>query len=250
MAAGKGTRMNSDLPKVLHPVGGRAMIHWVIDACERAGSGRSVVIVGHNAPMVQAELASRGDCEYVLQTQQLGTGHAVKQAAPLFADQPDAIVLVLCGDGPLIRPSTLQTLVQTHKQTGAAATLATAVLQETRAYGRIVRDAAGRFLRIVEEKDATEAQRAIREVNPSYYCFRAGDLFAALDKVGNDNAKGEYYLTDVFEILIGMGRTVSVVEAVPAEDVLSINTPDQLLEVDGVLRKRLADDPRLQKVQS
>ena len=250
MAAGKGTRMGSDLPKVLHPVAGRAMVHWVLDACEAAGAQRQVVIVGHGREQVEAELAARADCVFVEQREQLGTGHAVMQAGPLYrehAEQTD--VLVLAGDGPLIRPETLTQLVQRHRTTGAAATLATARLDDPAGYGRIVRDGEGRFVRIVEEKDADAAERAIDEVNPSYYCFRAAELFEALSQTDNANANGEYYLPDVLEILLRRGegggagdggRTgVQVVDAVPAEDVLSINTPVQQEQVDAILRRRL-----------
>ncbi|MEX2673040.1 MAG: NTP transferase domain-containing protein [Phycisphaeraceae bacterium] len=241
MAAGKGTRMNSDLPKVLHPVADRAMVQWVVDACEAAGSRRQIMIVGHGREQVEAELAGRDSCVFVEQREQLGTGHAVMQAGPLYKEDADDVdVLVLAGDGPLIRPSTLEQLLKRHRENDAAATIATATLEDATGYGRIVRDAAGGFERIVEEKDATDAEKNLREVNPSYYCFRAADLFAALDQTNNDNAKGEYYLTDVLGILIKQGRTVEVIEAVPAEDVLSINTPVQQAEVDAILRRRLA----------
>ncbi len=243
LAAGKGTRMNSDLPKVLHEVAGRPMVQWVVDAARAVGARRSVLVVGHGADRVRQAVGNDRDIDFVEQTQQLGTGHAVQQAAPLYTDAGDLDVLVLCGDGPLIHARTLQTLIDTHRRTGAAATLATAVLDDASGYGRIVRDEAGDLLGIVEHKDASDAQRAIREVNPSYYCFKAAALFEALPRLSNDNAKGEYYITDVFRMLRESGRRVAVVDAVPAEDVLSINTPDQLAEVDAILRERLADTP-------
>jgi bifunctional N-acetylglucosamine-1-phosphate-uridyltransferase/glucosamine-1-phosphate-acetyltransferase GlmU-like protein len=176
-----------------------------------------------------------------MQMPQLGTGHAVDMARGLFArgalgDE----VLVLCGDGPLIRPHTLQVLLDTHRESGAAATLATAVIPDATGYGRIERDAHGSFRRIVEQKDATPAQLAIREINPSYYCFRTADLFDALKRVTNQNASGEYYITDVFELLLKDGKRVSVVDAVPPEDVLSVNTPEQLAEVSRILSSRSA----------
>mgnify|MGYP003350964863 CR=1 FL=1 len=139
----------------------------------------------------------------------------------------------------VIRPHTLQVLLDTHRESGAAATLATAVIPDATGYGRIQRDAHGRFARIVEQKDATPEQLAIREINPSYYCFRTKDLFDALKRVTNQNASGEYYITDVFELLLKDGKRVSVVDAVPPEDVLSVNTPEQLAEVDAILRRRL-----------
>ncbi len=243
LAAGKGTRMNSDLPKVLHQVAGRPMVHWVIEAARQVGVRRCVLVVGHGADLVRAAVGDADDVAFVEQTEQLGTGHAVMQAAPLYADPGDQDVLVLCGDGPLIHAQTLQTLLDTHRQADAAATLATAVLDDPTGYGRIVRDDAGNLLRIVEQKDADDDERAIREVNPSYYCFKARALFETLPRISNDNAKGEYYLTDIFELLRKIGRRVAVVDAVPAEDVLSINTPDQLAEVDAILRRRLDEKP-------
>lgn len=239
LAAGQGTRMGGDRAKVLFPVADRAMVQWVIDACEAAGSRRNVVVVGYQAALVREELTRRDNCVFVEQKERLGTGHAVRQAGELFRDKPDVDVLVLCGDGPLIRRQTLAALIDTHRRHNASATLATAVLDDPAGYGRIVRDGEGRFQKIVEEKDADAAQKKIREVNPSYYCFKAGELFAALAKVTNQNAKGEYYLTDVLEIMLREGKTVAVVDAVPAQDVLSINTPSELAVVDGIMRERL-----------
>jgi len=238
LAAGKGTRMKSDLPKVMHQACGRPMVHWVVDACRQAGAERIVVVVGHMADLVRSSLADEPGVSFVDQTEQLGTGHAVDQAREVFADTPDHDVLVLCGDGPLIRAETLRTLLDTHRSTAADATLATAVIDDPSGYGRIVRDADGGFERIVEQKDATPEQLAIREVNPSYYCFRSGPLFDRLSRIDNRNANGEYYVTDVLGIARREGSTVSVVDAVPPEDVLSVNTPDQLAEVDAILRRR------------
>jgi bifunctional UDP-N-acetylglucosamine pyrophosphorylase/glucosamine-1-phosphate N-acetyltransferase len=239
LAAGKGTRMNSDLPKVLHTVGDRPMIDWVMDAVDQAGVQHSVIIVGHQADQVRAALADRENCQFAMQDPQLGTAHAVMQAEPFFAEVDETTdVLVLCGDGPLIRTDTLAKLVDTHRKSPVAATLATAVLENPDGYGRIIRSREGRFLRIVEQKDATPSEEQIREVNPSYYCFKALPLFEALKQVDNDNAKGEYYITDVFEILRRNGHAVNVVEAVPAEDVLSINTPEELTRVDMIIRQR------------
>jgi bifunctional UDP-N-acetylglucosamine pyrophosphorylase/glucosamine-1-phosphate N-acetyltransferase len=243
LAAGKGTRMQSDLPKVMHPVLGRPMVHWVVDAALAAGATKTVLVIGHGAQLVRDYFAQQtdlaGKVEFALQEQQLGTGHAVMMAkGNLEADAAHTDAFVLCGDGPLIRPDTLATLLSLHRREEAAATLATSVIADPKGYGRIVRDAAGKLARIVEQKDASEAERAIREINPSYYCFRTDDLFRALARVGNTNASGEYYITDVFELLRNDGRTVAAVDAVPPEDVLSVNDPVQLAEVDSILRKR------------
>ncbi|MEY3027262.1 MAG: Bifunctional protein GlmU [Planctomycetota bacterium] len=242
LAAGKGTRMQSDLPKVMHPAMGRPMVRWVVDAARAAGATKTVLVIGHGADLLRAEFAGERDIEFALQEQQLGTGHAVMMAKEnLVEGAASNDAFVLCGDGPLIRPETLATLLSLHRSQGASATLATSVIDDPKGYGRIVRDEAGRLARIVEQKDASEAERAIREINPSYYCFRTDDLFDALSRVGNRNASGEYYITDVFEILRNDGRTVAAVDAVPPEDVLSVNDPAQLAEVDGILRRRHAE---------
>ncbi len=147
-------------------------------------------------------------------------------------------VFVLAGDGPLIRPETLRTLLARHRERGASAALATSVISDPTGYGRIVRDAGGAFLRIVEQKNATEAELAIREVNPSYYCFDAGRLFSSLERVKRNEVSGEYYITDVPELMLSTGERVEVIDAVPPEDVLSINTLEQLAEVDAIFRAR------------
>jgi bifunctional UDP-N-acetylglucosamine pyrophosphorylase/glucosamine-1-phosphate N-acetyltransferase len=220
------------------------MLHWVTDACFAAGCDRCVIVVGYQADAVRATLADEARCVFVEQHEQNGTGHAAEQARPAFEDRPAGDVFVLAGDGPLIRPQTLARLLEVHRRTRAAATLATAVLDDPTGYGRVLRRdsdtaAGGAFDRIVEQKDATAEQLAVREVNPSYYCFGTVELFDALQRVDNDNQQGEYYLTDVPGLLREQGRTVTLVDAVPAEDVLSINTPSQLAEVDRILRERL-----------
>lgn len=242
LAAGKGTRMNSDLPKVVHEVGGRPMVCAVVDACRAAGCGRIVVVVGYRQEAVRAALDGY-EVEFALQLEQLGTGHAVRSARELFAqelrpDAPASDTFVLCGDGPLIRPETLETLLELHRRTGATSTLATAIVDDPTGYGRIVRDGSGRFQEIVEHKVATPAQRALREVNPSYYCFRTAPLFAALDGVTRNPVSGEYYLTDVLSLQLARGGRVEVIAAVPQEDVLSINTPEELARVDRIYRSR------------
>lgn len=240
LAAGKGTRMRSDLPKVCHPVGGRAMVCAVVDACLDAGCERVIVIVGYMQELVRGALAGYGDrVAYAVQDQQLGTGHAVRCAQPYFAQAPRELpVYVLCGDGPLIRPATLRHMAERHATAGAHATLATSVIDDPTGYGRIVRDAAGRFSAIVEHKNAAPEQLAIREINPSYYLFSAGPLFDHLARVGADSVSGEYYLTDVPGLILRDRGGVEVIPSVSPEDVLSINTPEQLAEVDRIFRAR------------
>ena len=241
LGAGKGTRMKSDLPKVCHEVGGRPMICAVVDACLAAGCDRVVTVVGYKQELVRDALKSYGTTvEFAVQEEQLGTGHAVQSARKLFEGhaigQTDAFVL--CGDGPLIRKQTLATLLNLHRETKAAATLATATLEDSTGYGRIVRSSSCGFEAIVEQKNATPDQLKIREVNPSYYCFDVGSLFGALTRVTRNALTGEYYLTDVPALLLAEGRRVEIVQAVPPEDVLSINTLEDLANVDRIFRQR------------
>lgn len=249
LAAGKGTRMRSDLPKVVHPVGGRPMVCCVVDACREAGCKHIVLVVGYKQEVVRDLIAGQGAAwasglEFAVQEQQLGTGHAVRSAEGHFAADLKhpanraRPTFVLAGDGPLIRGATLKALLDRHHSTHAAATLATSIIDDPTGYGRIVRTKDGRLDRIVEHKECTPEQLAIREVNPSYYCFELGGLFDTLAKVKRNEASGEYYITDVPTMLLSTGRRVEVIDAVPPEDVLSINTPEQLAEVDAIYRAR------------
>ena len=194
LAAGKGTRLQTSepIPKVVLTVAGQPMICWVVRACIGAGVQRCIVVVGYEADTVRQALADFDDIEYVEQVEQLGTGHATAQAGPLFEGRPITEVFVLAGDAPLIRPSTLEQLLDKHRSESAAATMATAVLEDPTGYGRIVRDERGYFDAIVEHKDCTDAQRLIGEINPSYYCFDSVKLFEALSQVSNDNNQSEY----------------------------------------------------------
>jgi len=240
LAAGKGTRMPGDMPKVVYRVADRAMVEWVVDAARSVHANPIVLVVGYKQEQVRALFATPddGDIRFAVQAEQLGTAHAVHSAVPAL-DSFDGDVLVLCGDGPLIRAETLQKLISRHRSTGASMTLATSTIDDPTGYGRIVRDASGRFRAIVEQKNATAEQLAIREVNPSYYCFVWRDLARALGEVQPNPRSSEYYITDVPEILQARGQRVEVIEAVPTEDVLSINTEAQLREVDQVLSARL-----------
>lgn len=238
LAAGQGTRLKTQRPKVLHEVCGRPMLAYVLDACRAAGVDQCFVVVGYEKQQVQD--AFRGDdgiC-WVEQSDQKGTGHAVMMAREQVAGRFEH-ALVLCGDGPLIRAETLRQVLGRHLEEHAAATLATAILPDPTGYGRILRDATGNLARIVEERDCSPDQRQIAEVNPSYYCFRVADLFAALDRIRPDNAKGEYYLTDTLEVLIRDGRKVLALTAVPPEDVFSINSRRDLALVSAVMRDRI-----------
>lgn len=239
LAAGRGTRMGGDRAKVLFQVADEPMVRWVVRACRQAGVDRCIIVIGYQGDEVRAALKDETSCAFVVQEEQLGTGHAAQMAAPLFDDGDARDVFVLAGDGPLIQARTLAQVLSAHRQSSAAATLATATLEDPRGYGRVLRANDGSFDRIVEQKDASPEQLAVNEVNPSYYCFDSNALFATLRQVSNDNQQGEYYLTDVPGLLKKQGQTVTVVDAVPADDVLSINTPEQLAAVDAVLRARL-----------
>ncbi len=238
LAAGRGTRMKGELPKVVYQVAGRPMIRWVVDAARRAGARPIVLVVGHGAEQVRAIFASdSGDIAWATQDKQLGTGHAAacaRQALKGFTGD----ILVLAGDGPLIRASTIARLLAHHRRNRAAATLASATIADPTGYGRIVRDPQGRFQSIVEHASASEAQRRIREVYPSYACFDGAILFPALERLVPDAASGEYRITDLFAMFLAEGRRVEVFDGLPPEEVLSINTPAQLEEVSAILSSR------------
>lgn len=238
LAAGKGTRLKTALPKVLHEICGRPMLAYVLEACRAAGVTDCLVVVGHEKQMVMQTFADDDAITWVAQDEQLGTGHAVMCCREQLADRYDR-VLILCGDGPLIRPETIRTLLATHAEQAAAATLATSTIPDPTGYGRIVRDAAGRLQGIVEHRDCTPDQLAIGEVNPSYYCYETADLLAALDRIDNHNAKREYYLTDTLGLLINAGKTVAAIAAVPPEDIFSINSRADLALVSRVMRDRV-----------
>lgn len=238
LAAGKGTRMKSDLPKVLHEVCGRPMLWYVIDCCRQAGCQRLLVVIGHMADLVRSTFgADADDIVWVEQKEQLGTGHAVIACREDLAQLPGP-VLVVAGDGPLIRPAALKELLRTHSSTGAAATLATSILGDPGRYGRILRSPSGDLTGIVEYLDADQQQRRINEVNVSLYCFEAAILLDILDGLANNNAKGEYYLTDAIALLCEQGARLATAP-VPPEDVLSINTVEQMEQVSAIMRRRL-----------
>ena len=238
LAAGKGTRMPGDLPKVVHEVAGRPMIRWVVEAVREAGARPIVLVVGYGAERVRSVFGPAEVDGWAEQDPQLGTGHAVRCAGPVL-ETFTGDVLVLAGDGPLIRPSTIATLVESHRARHAAATLATATVADPTGYGRVVRDEDGRFLAIVEHADATETQRRIHEIYPSYACFDAGLLFEVLEGLAPDKASGEFRITDVPAVLRSQGHAVEIVNGFPPEETLSVNTPQQLREVDEILSCRL-----------
>jgi bifunctional UDP-N-acetylglucosamine pyrophosphorylase/glucosamine-1-phosphate N-acetyltransferase/UDP-N-acetylglucosamine pyrophosphorylase len=235
LAAGKGTRMKSELPKVLVPVAGRPMIEYVLDALSAAGIADILLVVGYRSDLVRAGLANRPGLTFVEQAEQLGTGHAVMVCRPELERRTGAPVFVLAGDSPMMQASSLASLVEEFTRRRPACLIGTADKENPAGLGRIVRDAAGNFDAIVEEKDATESQRAIREVNLSTYLFDCRELLWALDRVRNDNAQREYYITDVPGILKRAGKQVVALKVLKPIESLSINTVDELALVEREL---------------
>ena len=238
LAAGQGTRMRSKYPKVLHKGGGKPMLQHVIDAATVAGCDEKVVIVGHEAELVEKMVGSQG--KIALQAEQLGTGHAVMQTAEALKGFTGT-ALILCGDTPLLEGEELKKFCEAHKASGAAATVLTAVMDDPFGYGRIVRDEKGNVQAIVEQKDATEAQKAIKEINTGIYCMECPLMFDILATLTNDNAQGEYYLTDVLEKLNQAGQKVGGVVTEDSDMVMGINSRKQLSVAEGVMRQRILD---------
>jgi bifunctional UDP-N-acetylglucosamine pyrophosphorylase/glucosamine-1-phosphate N-acetyltransferase len=236
LAAGKSTRMRSKLPKPLHPICGLPMTSHVIRACRAAGVERVVVVVGHEAEIVQAGLGP--DNEYALQESPRGTGDAVLSAQKLFTGWTGTI-LVLAGDVPLLPTETVLKLIELQRVSSAAATMLTASLDDPSGYGRVIRDENGNVEGIVEHKDATPKQLEIREWNPSIYAFRSDALWHSLSQVQPLNTQGEFYLTDTIGILHGAGERVEAVEADSSEDVLGVNNRVELAAAAAILRQRI-----------
>ena len=235
LAAGKGTRMKTDLPKVLHPAAGRPLISWVSDAVIAAGIDEVVVVIGHGAEAVAASLPE--GARTVVQEPQDGTGHAALVAVEAMGDIAGDTLLVVPGDSPLMTSETLAALLAAHADNDAACTLLTARLPDPTGYGRVIRDG-DRVTAIVEESDADDAQRAIDEVAVSTYVFDGAPLRESLAQIGTDNRQGEMYLTDAIALLAGAGGVEALAAAEP-EEVLGVNSHEQLATVNGVLRDRL-----------
>ncbi len=230
LAAGKSTRMKSALPKVLHEVCGRPMIEYVLDAARAAGVTRIVAVVGHRADLVQAQLAQYGDVEFALQSEQKGTGHAVMMCRDQLASHHGS-VLVLAGDTPLLKSESLIALLKNQRDTHAAAVIGTTETEANQGLGRIVRDGLGHFERIVEERDATDEQRRIREINTGCYAFDSQSLLSALDRIRPDNNQAEYYLTDCPLVLKRDGKIVAAANVFTVAEAMGVNTRAQLSDV-------------------
>jgi bifunctional UDP-N-acetylglucosamine pyrophosphorylase / glucosamine-1-phosphate N-acetyltransferase len=234
LAAGKSTRMKSDTPKVLHEVRGQPMIEYVLDAARQAGATRLIVVVGHQADRVQAALSQHPDVEFALQAEQKGTGHAVMMCRDHLANH-DGPVLVLTGDTPLLRSASLQALLNVQQREQAACVVGTARTEQNEGLGRIVRDAEGHFVRIVEQKDAGPEELKILEINTGCFAYDCRSLFEALDQVRPNNRQQELYLTDCAEILRRAGRRVVAACEFDITEAMGVNTPQQLEEVEKAM---------------
>ncbi len=237
LAAGKGKRMKSDIPKVLHRIHGRPMVSILLDTLVRMKFDRIVVVIGHKGEMVKEALASY-PVKFVWQREQLGTGHAVMMAKDELADF-EGTTLVVAGDVPFLSEGSIRQLFDKHKSMNSAATCLSAMFDDPTGYGRILRDGQSDKLRqIVEHKDASEQVRAICEVNSGTFCFDNQLLLQSLDRIGTDNAQGEYYLTDVIKILYDKGLPVAVAVARDPEEVKGVNSVDQLEHLERVFADR------------
>ena len=234
LAAGKGTRMKSGLPKVLHAAAGLPLLEHVLRTADRVSPASVVIVVGHQADAVQSAMAGRPNLRFARQEPQLGTGHALLMAEDALGGAEGTVVL-LSGDVPLLTPDTLRTLVARHVETGAAATVLTAVVDDPAGYGRIQRQD-GRISAIVEHKDASPEQRQIREINSGIYAFDVGPLFGALRQIGSANAQGEYYLPDLVQIYRDRGLPVETVTLDDPREILGVNSRKELAQIGQLLR--------------
>lgn len=236
LAAGQGTRMKSKLYKVLHPICGQAMVEHVVDQLEALGVSEIVTVVGHGAEMVEEVLGDR--VSYTLQEEQLGTAHAVMQARGALEGK-EGTTLVICGDTPLLTDDTLQQLITYHESIHSKATVLTSIEPDPTGYGRIIRNEQGVLERIVEQKDAETTELAIKEVNTGTYCFDNKELFEALETIGNENAQGEFYLTDIIEVLKVKGKVVAGYAMPDAREGLGVNDRVALAKARKVMQERI-----------
>ena len=233
LAAGKGSRMQTSLAKVLLPVAGRPLLHYVLDLSSRLDPARTIVVVGHQADQVRKAFAD-WEVEFVVQREQLGTGHAAQQAE-LKLENFEGQVLVLCGDMPLIRPKTLLQVVEGHRRSGVKCTVLTLKNSGCHDFGRIIRDGNGSILKIVELKDASESEKKVDEFNSGVYCFDNGLFFKALAHVGPDNVQKEYYLTDTIKCLVRNEYSVQTIQTQDVDEILGINSPEDLSRAERLL---------------
>ncbi|MBU0481787.1 MAG: NTP transferase domain-containing protein [Proteobacteria bacterium] len=237
LAAGKGTRMKSSKAKVLHEVFSGPMIHHVLNSLLPLGLEEIIVVTGHQAEEVEASLAGF-EVTFARQREQLGTGHAVLAAGKSFADY-EGTVMILCGDTPLIRSVTLARMISEHQASDSVITVMSTILDFPTGYGRIITGPDGEVVGIVEEKDATTAEKAVREINAGVYCVESGFLREGLKRIGCDNSQGEFYLTDLIGVAIKLGQTVNRCLCTDPVEVLGVNSPKDLEEAGIALGARL-----------
>ncbi|WP_082235827.1 bifunctional UDP-N-acetylglucosamine diphosphorylase/glucosamine-1-phosphate N-acetyltransferase GlmU [Halobacillus massiliensis] len=236
LAAGQGTRMKSKLYKVLHPVCGKPMVQHVVDQLNKLQLDELITVVGYGAEKVQDQLGKNS--HYAIQEEQLGTGHAVQQAESILAGK-QGVTIVACGDTPLLTDETLQNMVNHHLEKGAKATILTAHAEDPTGYGRVIRGGNGQVERIVEQKDATEGEQAVQEINTGTYCFDNELLFESLKNVSNDNAQGEYYLPDVIQILKDQAEVVSAYQTTDFSEALGVNDRVALSKAERLMKQRI-----------
>ena len=236
LAAGKGTRMGNSLAKVLIPIAGNPTLEFVLDTADRLNPTRTVVVVGHQADRVEKIFFNR-DLEFVLQKEQLGTGHAARQAEQPLSNF-EGRILVLCGDMPLIKSETLEGLLRRHKELKSKCTVLTLKGKINNDFGRIIRDVNGSFLRIVEYRDASPQEKNVDEFNSGVYCFDKSLFFKALCSIGDSNIQKEYYLTDALEYLVNSGCLVASLETEDTDEIIGINTLDDLKRIEQLLKNR------------
>ena len=235
LAAGKGTRMESDLPKVLHKVGGKPMVSHVIQRAVELGAEKIVSIIGYQHELVKETIGNE-PTQFAIQLEQLGTGHAVLQCGSQLSEF-DGSVLVLSGDVPLISFNTLQNLLEIHNTSATKATLLSAIMEDATGYGRIIRNSQGNLDRIVEHKDANEDELNVNEMNAGIYVFDCKTLFELLPQVGNNNSQGEYYLPDVLSLILDRGGKVAIEKTNNITEIQGVNTVQQLKDLDAEFQK-------------
>jgi len=236
LAAGKGTRMRSDMAKVLHPVCEKPMVYYPVECARRVGSEKIVLVVGYQSDMVRQSLDG-DDLIFVDQLEQLGTGHAVLQAREIL-QHFEGTILILCGDVPLLLPSTVGSFVESHRAHRAAVTVLTTCLEDPSGYGRVIKKDDDSVVRIVEDRDATEEEKRINEINSGIYCVERAFLFNAVARIGKGNAQGEYYLTDILEIAFSMNYTAKSFILDDPREVMGINTVEDLEKANRIMEER------------
>jgi UDP-N-acetylglucosamine diphosphorylase/glucosamine-1-phosphate N-acetyltransferase len=234
LAAGLGTRMQSDKAKVLHEINGRPMVSYVVDTARAVAGNNVVLVIGHQADLVRETVARQADLRYALQEEQLGTGHAVMCAMPAVPETTRCVV-VLCGDVPLLKATTLHRFISDHRSQHRMLSILAVHLSDPTGYGRVVQDEQGNVIGIVEEADATRSERTIKLVNTGIYCIERSFLETALHQIHADNAQGEYYLTDIVGVAHAGGHSIGVTQGDNADEFLGVNSPEQLKTVASLL---------------